>query len=473
MTEQLWNQEQGRVLLSVRNLKQYFEVKSAKGFHKKTEYVKANDGISVDIYEGETLGLVGESGCGKSTFGRVLLQLYHPTEGEIIYYGTSVKDFLPEYRKQIYDTLPQKVHRLKELRKKLQEEKNPIKTQLKLEQLETQLAREVGGLLCSDQIELASRYLRKQYRIWKQQREIKDNVKQQRKNTWNSKLKELEEQECEIEKQLNYLREQCREDKDFKRYEELKVNGINLSRLTQKEMRRLRKDLQMVFQDPYSSLNPRMTVGQLIGEGVQMHGLVQNRKSLESYVAGVMEKCGLSPYMLFRYPHQFSGGQRQRIGIARSLALQPKFLICDEAVSALDVSIQSQIINLLLDLKEKEQLTYLFISHDLSVVRYLSDRVGVMYLGKLVELAQANELFSNPLHPYTRALLSAIPNPDGKKRETIELKGEVPSPRKPPSGCRFHTRCRDCMQICIDEEPLWEEGQEKHYVACHKIHLRG
>ncbi len=244
---------------------------------------------------------------------------------------------------------------------------------------------------------------------------------------------------------------------------------IDLKSLSKEEMRVLRKDLQLIFQDPYSSLNPRMTVGQIIGEGLVSHG-VFNRgdPAMRDYIFQVMERCGLATYMFGRYPHQFSGGQRQRIGIARSLALNPSFVVCDEAVSALDVSIQSQILNLLSDLKEKQNLTYLFITHDLSVVKYISDRIGVMYLGNMVELAPTEELFANTLHPYTEALLSAIPVVDeDDKRERILLEGDIPSPVNPPSGCKFHTRCRYCQQKCMEEVPEWTDVGNNHFVACH------
>ena len=244
---------------------------------------------------------------------------------------------------------------------------------------------------------------------------------------------------------------------------------IDLKSLSKEEMRVLRKDLQLIFQDPYSSLNPRMTVGQIIGEGLVSHGVFKRGDpAMRDYIFKVMENCGLATYMFGRYPHQFSGGQRQRIGIARSLALNPSFVVCDEAVSALDVSIQSQILNLLSDLKEQQNLTYLFITHDLSVVKYISDRIGVMYLGNMVELAPTEELFVNTLHPYTEALLSAIPVVDeNDKRERILLEGDIPSPVNPPSGCKFHTRCRYCQQKCKEEVPQWTDVGNNHYVACH------
>ncbi|MBQ2701330.1 MAG: ATP-binding cassette domain-containing protein, partial [Clostridia bacterium] len=246
-------------------------------------------------------------------------------------------------------------------------------------------------------------------------------------------------------------------------------NGVDLARLTYPEIRLLRADLQMIFQDPYSSLNPRMTVGQIISEGMKAHKMFKRSdERLQEAVLKVMEDAGLQAYFIHRYPHQFSGGQRQRIGIARSLAVQPKFVVCDEAVSALDVSIQSQIINLLKDLKEQQNLTYLFITHDLSVVKYISDRIGVMYLGNIVELTDSQKLFDHPLHPYTEALMNAIPTTDVDSDRDIQvLEGDIPSPVRPPKGCKFHTRCKYCTEICKHMVPQWEEVEPNHFVACH------
>ena len=238
-------------------------------------------------------------------------------------------------------------------------------------------------------------------------------------------------------------------------------------------MRQLRRDMQLIFQDPYSSLNPRMSVGQIISEGMVAHKMVRNKgERMQEKVLKVMDDCGLAGYFLHRFPHQFSGGQRQRIGIARALATNPKFVVCDEAVSALDVSIQAQIINLLQDLKEQQDLTYLFITHDLSVVKYISDRIGVMYLGNMVELADSQEIFDNPVHPYTEALLNAIPTTvDESHRELQVLEGDIPSPVNPPKGCKFHTRCANCTEICKQVVPAWEEVSPNHFVACHhKLH---
>ena len=288
------------------------------------------------------------------------------------------------------------------------------------------------------------------------------------------KLREVrtaEEQElAKLRKTLDEKRQAISKDSDFAKHEAYRDGGINLAKLKDHEIRGLRRDLQLIFQDPYSSLNPRMTVGQIIGEGLLAHNIfTENDESMQEYILKVMEECGLAPYFIHRYPHQFSGGQRQRIGIARSLALRPKFVVCDEAVSALDVSIQSQVINLLIDLKEKSNLTYLFISHDLSVIKYISDRVGVMYLGSMVEEADTEELYAHPSHPYTEALLSAIPTTDidKDKKETILIEGDIPSPINPPKGCKFHTRCRYCTEICKHVTPVFEEVAPGHRVACH------
>lgn len=315
-------------LLRVSNLKKYFPIK--KGILRRTVgHVRAVDDVSFDVYPGETLGIVGESGCGKSTTGRTLLRLHEPTSGEVWY-----------------------------------------------------------------------------------------------------------------------------QDK-------------NLASLSRSEMQVMRRNLQFVFQDPYSSLNPRYRVGTLVERPMQVHNLytpAQRRQRVES----LLERCGLSASSKDKYPHQFSGGQRQRIGIARALTLNPSVMVLDEPVSALDVSVQSQIINLLEDLQEEYNLTYLFIAHDLSVVHHISDRVAVMYLGQMAELAPSDELFSEPLHPYTQALLSAIPQPDPKaKRERILLKGDLPSPANPPTGCPFHTRCAHAMDICTQKKPVWHEHKRDHFVACH------
>lgn len=317
-----------KVLLQVDHLKQYFPVKTDSLFKPKA-YVKAVDDVSFQLYEGETLSIVGESGCGKSTTGRAILRLDEPTDGKVYYSG---KDIL----------------------------------------------------------------------------------------------------------------------------------GLN-----KKEMRKLRGDLQVIFQDPFASLNPRQTVKQILNEAMAIQDVVAKPKRMDRMLE-LLGYVGLPPEALDRYPHEFSGGQRQRIGIARALAVNPKLIICDEAVSALDVSIQAQILNLLKKLQNQFGLTFLFISHDLSVVRHISDRVMVMYLGKVVEIADKKDLFDTPLHPYTQALLSSIPVPNPViKRERILLKGDVPSPINPPSGCRFHTRCPFATEKCKVEEPTIREIGTNHFVSCH------
>jgi len=251
---------------------------------------------------------------------------------------------------------------------------------------------------------------------------------------------------------------------------EVYFEGKLINNLRGEELRRLRRDMQIIFQDPYGSLNPRMPISEIIGEPLVVHKLVKSRKEMLDRVVEVMELVGLRSEYLNRYPHEFSGGQRQRIGIARAIILNPKFVVCDEPVSALDVSIQSQVINLLNDLQEKLKLTYLFIAHDLAVIRHMCDRVVVMYLGKVMEIAENQELFENPLHPYTQALLSAVPVPDPEvKKERIILKGDIPSPINPPSGCVFHTRCPVGMPICKEVKPELREIKPGHFVACHAV----
>ena len=251
---------------------------------------------------------------------------------------------------------------------------------------------------------------------------------------------------------------------------EVYFEGKLINNLKGEELRKLRRNMQIIFQDPYGSLNPRMPISEIIGEPLVVHRLIKNRNEMLDRVVEVMELVGLRPEYLNRYPHEFSGGQRQRIGIARAIILNPKFVVCDEPVSALDVSIQSQVINLLNDLQEKLKLTYLFIAHDLAVIRHMCDRVVVMYLGKVMEIAENQELFENPLHPYTQALLSAVPVPDPEvKKERIILKGDIPSPINPPSGCVFHTRCPVAMPICKEVKPELREVKPGHFVACHAV----
>ena len=506
------NKEEKKVLFKIRNLKKYFPLKKKSLFDRGPgEYVHANESISLDIYQGETLGLVGESGCGKSTFGRTLLQIYDQTEGTTLYYGKTIEQTAPAYMADMIKKIPSqfpKYHKeldeLNEIYKGLEEantdekraelnEKAMFKRR-EIEEDYLNMIRIAGGLLASNDLNKVSSMLKEKYDILKQRAAVLTSLEeieqktQMRSRTWdeyyaylekNPKYKELQNQKEAKTKEIeakDAIIEDFRktlESKDkFDELEALRDDGIDLSELNNEEMRALRKDLQMIFQDPYGSLDTKMTVGNIIGEGVLGHELFKSRKEegYNEYIRETMEKCGLAPYFLHRYPHQFSGGQRQRIGIARALALKPSFIVCDEAVSALDVSIQSQIINLLQDLKDENNLTYLFITHDLSVVKYISDRIGVMYLGVLVELCESERIFENPLHPYTSALLRAIPRTDVDQGQELQIiEGDIPSAVKPPKGCRFHTRCEYAMDICAHFEPELKEREEGHFVACHLL----
>lgn len=479
------NSNEKKVLLKVTDLKQWFPIKKTKLFQKEQEYVRANDGITLDIYEGETVGLVGESGCGKSTFGRTLLQIYRQTEGKTMYYGRTLLDMAPLYadetiksispRKKKIEELEKKAESLKQEYEKLPDSPEKFQKQAEYESVQKEcnmeflnLVQIIGGFYSLDNTKEAEQLLLEQFKIAR----VVCGLKEENQTEGTDKSKEIEEKTKELEKageKLEELRSRYTNDEAFAKYEAYRDDGIDLARLRTQEMRFLRKDMQMIFQDPYSSLNPRMTVGQIIGEGLLAHGIFKkNDEKMQEYVMEVMEKCGLAPYMIHRYPHQFSGGQRQRIGIARALALKPRFVVCDEAVSALDVSIQSQIVNLLKDLGKEENLAYLFISHGLSVVKYISDRIGVMYLGNIVELATSAEIFAHPTHPYTEALLSAIPTTDvDSQHEMIPLEGDIPSPVHPPKGCKFHTRCKYCTEICKHITPELVEMRPGHYVACH------
>ena len=321
-------------LLQVEHLKQYFP---AGGMGKNRKFVKAVDDVSFFVNKGETLGLVGESGCGKTTTGRSILRLYEPTGGKITFDGNVILDV-----------------------------ENKVKVDM-----------------------------------------------------------------------LPY-----------------------------------RQKMQMVFQDPYASLDPRMTVGDIVGEAIDIHKLAANKKERHDRIISMLEKVGLNSEHANRYPHEFSGGQRQRVGIARALAVNPQFIVCDEPISALDVSIQAQVVNMFEELQEQMGLTYLFIAHDLSVVKHISDRIGVMYLGKMVELADSYELVARSLHPYTKSLISAIPISDpikARASKRIVLQGDVPSPLNPPTGCRFRTRCPYADECCAQKEPEWREVEKGHYVACHHV----
>ena len=504
-----------KVLLRIENLKQYFPLKKTS-FRAEQLFVRANDDVSIDIYEGETLGLVGESGCGKSTFGRSILQLYKQTDGRTIYYGKTIYELAPNYVLDILKKLPslkkeylEAVKREAEVRASYEKEKEGDNQYRMLEKLRLaekdakdrlwDLAQLIGGFMLATNLEPVSEILVSEYetsiKAYKIRKRIqKDTIKLEgvksalkEKGQSDAAIKsESASQEARIEAQrkelgtiekelesihskIEKMLDEYRSNPEFEKFNKLRDGGINLAKLTETEMRGMRKEMQLIFQDPYSSLNPRLTVGQIVSEGLYAHDIFDKRdKNAQEYVLETLEKCGLAKYFVHRYPHQFSGGQRQRIGIARSVALQPKFIVCDEAVSALDVSIQSQVINLLLDLKEQDNLTYMFISHDLSVIKYISDRVGVMYLGNIVELAPTADLYEHPMHPYTEALLGAIPTTDiDSNKEVYVLEGDIPSPIKPPSGCKFHTRCKYATDICKKVIPIFEEVTEGHFVACH------
>ena len=509
---------ENRVLFKITNLKQYFPLK------KKGLYVKANDGITVDIYDGETLGLVGESGCGKSTMGRTLLKLYTATDGKIMYNGRSLLEVAPQYATHTIHGLKAAKAKMLHLQNELQTREALVESKgwLKEDAPETperfadlthlaeakkaafdatfDITSIIGGLVTLEDLDPVIEVYKKLLSHAEKRKAVYDKRKKVRidledlkfrQGNGNSasagryaariaateaeiaglseKLASMDEETRAIQAEIDKLRAPHLQDPVFISYDKDRDTSVDLARLTYNEMRDLRVDMQLIFQDPYSSLDSRMTVGQIIGEGLLAHKrFKRNDDRMKAKVLKVMEDCGLAPYFLHRYPHQFSGGQRQRIGIARALALSPKFVVCDEAVSALDVSIQSQIINLLQELKDQEQLTYLFITHDLAVVKYISDRIAVMYLGVIVELSDTQSIFSCPMHPYTEALLSAIPTADeNASRELVILEGDIPSPVNPPRGCKFHTRCKYATDICKHVIPELEEITPGHFVACH------
>ena len=512
-------------LLSIKNLKKYFPIAKSSLFQREQLYVRANEEINIDIQSGETFGLVGESGCGKSTLGRTILQLYDQTAGSTLYYGRTLEELVPSYVAKTLRGAPKMIVRYKKTQEKAAlaaeacekagEKATFFQHQAKnLAEAEADTAFQdvvkiLGGFASlADPREGAALLLKKfniNVKLCRVNEAIRDldgevaffeamakeldadaSIKnaaakaekargkaksfQAKREKLQPVAEKLTAEVAAAQAQIDALKSNYADDATFQEYEKMLDNGIDLSRLKYKEMRTLRKDIQIIFQDPYSSLNPRMTVGQIIGEGLTTHKFFKpHDPQMKEYILKVMDNCGLQDYMMHRYPHQFSGGQRQRICIARALAVKPKFIVCDECVSALDVSIQSQIINLLQELKEKENLTYLFISHDLSVVRYISDRIGVMYLGNMVELGSAEKVFSDPRHPYTVALLSSIPTTDTEavKKERIILEGNIPSPIRPPEGCKFHTRCYMACEKCTRVPPPYVEVEPGHFVACH------
>lgn len=499
-------------LLSITNLKKYFPIAKSSIFQKQQLYVRANEDITLDIYEGETLGIVGESGCGKSTLGRVLLQLYPQTAGTTMYYGSTLEEAAPDYvgdTLQHIDKYEKRLARASakaaELSKKVEEIGEDNADFYLLQSRNLALCEEktcldhivkiLGGFHVSDpghagrnvllalhKINSSCKKVREKYLLAdleyrhyadaEDQEKVKSKLAHAKAAAEKKKavLDRVQAEVDRLQQKLDNIRATHKDDAEFQKYEAMRDNGIDLSRLKYSEMRLYRKDLQIIFQDPYSSLNPRMTIGQIIEEGLVTHKFFKRgNPRMREHILTTMRECGLQDYMLHRYPHQFSGGQRQRVAIARALAVNPKFIVCDECVSALDVSIQSQIINLLQELREKQNLTYMFISHDLSVVRYISDRICVMYLGNIVELGEAKTIFEDPRHPYTVALLSSIPTTDidSHKKERILLEGNIPSPIKPPSGCKFHTRCYMACDKCQRVPPPLTEIEPGHFVACH------
>ena len=512
-------------LLSIKNLKKYFPIAKSSVFQKEQLYVRANEEITIDIHSGETFGLVGESGCGKSTLGRTILQIYDQTAGSTLYYGRTLEDFAPSYVAKTLKNAPKMIAQYKKMQAKAEKLSQEVDAagenatffqhqskNLAIAEADTafqNVVKILGGFTALDDCTEGAKVLLEKFntnvKLSKLNEQVRDyegevafhkaiaeelRADETVKNP-EAKIRKAEKKAAEFtakaealqpaiaklketlaadNQKINDLKAKYASNAKFQEYEAMLDNGIDLSRLKYTEMRILRKDIQIIFQDPYSSLNPRMTVGQIIGEGLTTHKFFKpGSPMMKEYILKVMEQCGLQDYMLHRYPHQFSGGQRQRICIARALAVKPKFIVCDECVSALDVSIQSQIINLLEELKEKENLTYLFISHDLSVVRYISDRICVMYLGNMVELGTAEEIFADPRHPYTVALLSSIPTTDvnALKKERIILEGNIPSPIKPPDGCKFHTRCYMACDKCKRVPPPYVEVKPGHFVACH------
>ncbi len=480
------------LILEVKNLKKYFPL-TKDMFGKTLTSLKAVDDVSFKLEKGKTIGVVGESGCGKTTLGRTILQLYDTTGGKSIYYGHTVYEYLPSYYVKGIKSLPKYKDDYVALKKELSElindnllnddnyltiellnklskiyqsklesnESNEDEVKLSkkilvlIEKIKTTLDK--ASSLCGGLFIVENDYV---FELLNQKVNL---CKQSKKDNSSEFLLKVKENDA----LLISLKKECENNKLFKELEENIEIGLDLSLLNKEELRSLRTEIQLIFQDPYSSLPPRMTIGEILSEAVKVHNIVP-KDQVNDHIRNIMKMCGLQPQYYDRYPHEFSGGQRQRICIARALAVNPKLVICDEPVSALDVSIQAQIINLLKQLQNDLGLTYMFISHDLSVVKYITDSIIVMYLGNTMEIGETSDIFENPLHPYTKALFSAVPTPDpDAKMDRIILKGDIPSPANPPKGCKFHTRCESCMNVCKIKTPKFVQYDEKHFVTCH------
>lgn len=467
--------KQNKPILEVKNLKKYFPIEKDI-FGKTKKSLRAVDDVSFTLEAGKTIGVVGESGCGKTTLGRTILQLYDTTGGKSLYYGHTINEFKPKYYLKELQKLPSYSKKYSKLLEELKDSytsSNNYDTFLieDFEKLQNEIIANKLSIASSDEelkkLAKAEKVLVQILKVLKEASEVSGGYLLT--NTLYTKdilVDNFKEAQNVTEGLETYINEVTNK-KLFNELEGRREEGLDLARLTKKELRSLRTEIQLIFQDPYSSLPPRMTVGAIISEAVKVHKIVEADK-VNEHVRKIMKMCGLQPQYYDRYPHEFSGGQRQRICIARALAVNPKLVICDEPVSALDVSIQAQIINLLKELQNTLGLTYMFISHDLSVVKYITDSIIVMYLGNMMEIGDTKDIFDNPLHPYTKALFSAVPVPDpDAKMQRIILKGDIPSPANPPRGCKFHTRCDKCMSVCKLLEPKFIEYSDNHKVACH------